>query len=503
MTQEEKLLELKQRLQEITDIRAARRVLSWDQSTYMPKGGAEARGRQMSTLSKLSHQKFTDPALGNLLEDLCSLEQTLPYDSDDASLVRVTRKGYEKRLKVPEKFVVASSRNASDSYEAWAEARPENDFKKTLPHLEKTLELSQQYSSFFPEFEHIADAHIDDGDEGMTVKNVRPLFAKLRGELVPLVEAITAQQEADDAVIRQFFPEDKQLAFGLQISQDFGYDLNRGRQDKTLHPFETNFSVNDVRITTRVKDNDLTEALFSTLHEAGHAMYEQGVSATLDPTPLANGTSSGVHESQSRLWENNVGRSAGFWKYYYPKLKKTFPKQFKNVPLEVFYKAINKVSRSLIRTDADEVTYNLHVIIRFDLECEMLEGKLALKDLPEAWCERYKSDLGVFSETDTDGVLQDVHWFSGGIGGMFQGYTLGNILSSQFYDAALKAHPKIPKEISKGQFSTLHTWLGENIYQHGSKFTAPEIIQRATGQEMTIEPYMKYLKAKYGELYNL
>lgn len=503
MTPEEKLLELKQRLQEITDIRAAKRVLSWDQSTYMPKGGAEARGRQMSTLSKLAHQKFTDPGLGNLLEDLRSLEQTLPYDSDDASLIRVTRKSYEKRLKVPEAFVVASSKNASDSYGAWAEARPENNFKKTLPHLEKTLELSQQYSSFFPGFAHIADPHIDDGDEGMTVATVRPLFAKLRGELVPFVEAITSQQEADDSVIMQFFPEDKQLVFGLQISQDFGYDLTRGRQDKTLHPFETHFSVNDVRITTRVKENDLTEALFSTLHEAGHAMYEQGVNETLDPTPLAEGTSSGVHESQSRLWENVVGRSFGFWKHYYPKLKKTFPKQFKSVPLETFYKAINKVSRSLIRTDADEVTYNLHVIIRFDLECELLEGKLALKDLPEAWRERYKSDLGVVSETDTNGVLQDVHWFSGGIGGMFQGYTLGNILSSQFYDAALKAHPKIPKEISKGQFTTLHRWLRDNIYQHGSKFTAPEIIKRATGQDMTIEPYLRYLETKYRDLYGL
>ena len=469
----------------------------------MPKGGAEARGRQMATLSKLAHQKFTDPALGSLLEDLRSLERTLPYGSDDASLVRVTRKNYEKRLKVPEKFVVASSKNASDSYEAWAEARPENDFKKILLHLEKTLELSQEYSSFFPEFEHVADAHIDDSDEGMTVATVRPLFANLREKLVPLVEAIIARQEANDGVVKQFFPEDKQLVFGLRIAQDFGYDLTKGRQDKTLHPFETHFSVNDVRITTRVKDNDLTEALFSTLHEAGHAMYEQGVSESLDTTPLADGTSSGVHESQSRLWENVIGRSFGFWKHYYPKLKKVFPKQFKNVSLEVFYKAINKVSRSLIRTDADEVTYNLHVIIRFDLECELLENKLALKDLPEAWRDRYKSDLGVFSETDTDGVLQDVHWFSGFIGGAFQGYTIGNILSSQFYNAALKAHPKIPNEIAKGQFSTLHGWMRENIYQHGSKFTALEIIKRATVQDMTIEPYVRYLETKYRDLYGL
>jgi carboxypeptidase Taq len=232
-------------------------------------------------------------------------------------------------------------------------------------------------------------------------------------------------------------------------------------------------------------------------------MYEQGVSETLDATPLANGTSSGVHESQSRLWENIVGRSFGFWEHYYPELKKVFPKQFERVSLESFYKAINKVSRSLIRTDADELTYNLHVIIRFDLECDLLEGKLAIKDLPEAWRARYRSDLGVFSETDTDGVLQDVHWYSGMIGGAFQGYTLGNILSSQFYDAALKAHPTIPKEITRGKFGTPHAWLRENIYQHGSKFTAPEIIKRATGQEMTIEPYMRYLEGKYRNLYGL
>ncbi len=499
----EKLDELKERLQEITDISSALQVLSWDQLTYMPKGGAKARGRQQATLSKIAHQKFTDPALGKLLEDLQPLETSLSYDSDDASIIRVTCRQFEKRVKIPDSFMVAFAEHSAASYEMWSEARPENNFKKVQPYLEKTLELSRQYANFFSGYVHIADPLIDSSDEGMAVASVRPLFAELRQALVPLVEAVTAQQEADDRVINQHFPEDKQLSFGLQIAKDFGYDLTRGRQDKTLHPFETHFSVNDVRITTRVKDNDLSEALFSTLHEAGHAMYEQGVSETLGATPLAEGTSSGVHESQSRLWENIVGRSLGFWTHYYPKLKKVFPKQFSKVPLETFYKAINKVSRSLIRTDADELTYNLHVIIRFELECELLEGKLSVKDLPEAWRARYKSDLGMFSETDTDGILQDVHWFGGFIGGAFQGYTLGNILSSQFYDAALKARPSIPKEISKGQFATLHSWLRENIYQHGSKFTAPEIIKRATGQDLTIEPYVKYLETKYHDLYRL
>jgi carboxypeptidase Taq len=499
----EKLADLKERLREITDLRSARAVLSWDQLTYMPKGGAKARGRAEATLSKLAHQKFTDPALGTLLEDVRPLEQSLPYDSDDASLIRVTRREFEKRVKIPDNYMVRLAEHDAVSYAAWVEARPENDFKKVQSYLEKTLELSREYASFFPGYAHLADPLIDSSDEGMTVATVRPIFEVLRQKLVPLVEAVTAQQEADDSVIKQRFAEDKQLAFGLNIAEDFGYDLMRGRQDKTAHPFATHFSVNDVRITTRTKDNDLTEALFSTLHEAGHAMYEQGVSETLDATPLADGTSSGVHESQSRLWENIVGRSLGFWEHYYPKLKKVFPKQFKDVPLETFHKAINKVSRSLIRTDADELTYNLHVIIRFDLECDLLEGKLSIKDLPEAWRARYKSDLGVFSETDTDGVLQDVHWFGGLVGGAFQGYTLGNILSSQFYDAALQAHPDIPKEISKGKFSALHVWLRENIYQHGSKFTAPELIKRATGQDMTIEPYVKYLEGKYKDLYQL
>ncbi len=497
------LAELKVRLREVNDLHGAAKVLGWDQLTYMPPGGAAARGRQLATLNKIAHQKFTSPELGQLLEDVKPLEQTFEPTSDDASIIRVTRRNYERQLKVPESFVVKVTEHFTKSYETWARARPENDFEKVRVELEKTLELSQEYSSFFPGFLHPADPMIDESDEGMTVASVRPLFAELREKLVPLVDIMTAQPQADDSVVKQFFAEDKQLAFGLGIAEDFGYDLTRGRQDKTAHPFETHFGVGDVRITTRVKENDLTEALFSTLHEAGHAMYEQGVSITLDETSLAAGTSSGVHESQSRLWENNVGRSHGFWTHTYSKLKKVFPKQFKNVPLKTFYKAINKVSRSLIRTDADELTYNLHVIIRFDLECDLLEGKLTIKDLPEAWRERYKSDLGVFSETDTDGVLQDVHWFAGFIGGAFQGYALGNILSSQFYDAALQAHPNIPKEISSGQFVTLHSWLRENIYQHGSKFTAPEIIKRATGQDMTIEPYMNYLKIKYGELYGL
>jgi carboxypeptidase Taq len=293
------------------------------------------------------------------------------------------------------------------------------------------------------------------------------------------------------------------MKFAESIVRQLGYDFNRGRIDKTHHPFMTKFSLGDVRITTRVKENFLGETLFSNIHEAGHAMYEQGIDMTYEATPLGGGTSSGVHESQSRTWENIIGRSREFWEYFFPKIQAEFPEQLKNISPEQFYRGINKVESSLIRTDADEVTYNLHVMLRFDLELEMLEGKLSIRDLPEAWNTRFEKDFGINPPDDQDGVLQDVHWYGGFIGGAFQGYTLGNILSAQFYSAALKSHPEIPDEMKQGKFSSLHGWLKENLYRHGRKFTAPEVVERATGSPLTIAPYIQYLKTKYGQLYNL
>jgi carboxypeptidase Taq len=265
----------------------------------------------------------------------------------------------------------------------------------------------------------------------------------------------------------------------------------------------TRFAWGDCRITTRVHEDDLGDALFSTLHEAGHAMYEMGTNPAYDGTPLGGGTSSGIHESQSRTWENQVGRSKGFWQHYYPKLQAVFPEQLGGVPLDTFYRAINKVQPSLIRTDADEVTYNLHVMLRFDLELQLLEGTLKIKDLPEAWNARYQSDLGVVAPDYRDGVMQDVHWFGGLIGGAFQGYTLGNLCAAQFMEAALQAHPEIPGEIEQGQFATLHGWLKEHIYQHGSKFTAAELVERVTGGPLRVEPLIQYIRSKYSEIYAL
>jgi carboxypeptidase Taq len=495
------LAELKHRLSEIYDLDAAESVLSWDEATYMPKGGAVARGRQAALLKRIGHERSVDPMLGRLIDRLEPMADMLP--TEDASLIRIARRDFERAVRVPAEYVARTNAHSSASYNAWILARPENDFATMVPFLEKTLDLSREYASFFAPYDHIADPMIDEADEGMTAARMKRLFAELRGELIPLVHAICDQPPVDDDCLRRSFGEADQFGFGLSIAKQMGYDLERGRLDKTPHPFCTRFSAGDVRITTRVRENHIGDALFSTLHEAGHAMYEQGVDAAYEGTPLGRGILSGIHESQSRLWENVVARSRPFWEHYYPVLQRTFPDQLGSVPLETFYRAINKVERSLIRTDADEITYNLHVMLRFDLELKLLEGTLRVKDLPEAWRAGMQAELGIAPSDDRDGCLQDVHWFFERIGGEFQGYTIGNILSAQFFAAATKAHPDILSEIACGQFSTLHGWLTENIYRHGRSLTPDEIVIRATGSPTTMVPYLAYLHTKYDELYQL
>ncbi len=503
MDNQKNLEELKSLLGEVSDLNNANAVLGWDQATYMPSGGAPARGRQMATLATVAQEKLINPKIGHLLDDLQKYEESQPFDSDDASYIRVARRDYERALKIPPAFLGELNEHGANSYQAWTEARPANDFSKVRPNLEKTLDLSRQLADFFPGYEHIADPLIDFADYGMKAASIRTLFADLRANLVPIVKAITSQAPADDSCLRKHYPEAQQAEFGADVVRQYGYDFNRGRIDRTPHPFMTSFSIGDVRITTRVKEDFLGELLFSNLHEAGHAMYEQGNDSAYEGGPLAGGTSAGVHESQSRLWENVVGRSRGFWEHFLPKLQAKFPEQLKGVSLDTFHAAINKVEKSLIRTDADEVTYNLHVMVRLDFELQLLEGSLSIRDLPEAWHERYEKDLGVTAPSDSDGVLQDVHWYGGIIGGSFQGYTLGNIMSALFYNEALKAHPEIPNEMKQGRFDILHNWLKENIYRPARKYTAPELVRRVTGNDLTIEPYIQYLKTKYGELYSL
>ena len=497
------LAELKARFREIGDLSAASSVLNWDQSTYMPAGGADARGRQVAMLSQLAHERLVAPAVGRLVEALIPYGEGLPHGSDDAGIIRTARREYEKAIKVPADYVARASANSSASYQAWTQARPANDFKRMVPYLEKTLELSREYAGFFAPYAHIADPLIDDADEGMTTAAIRKLFGELKRGLVPLLDAICAQPEIDDSCLRQDYPKSAQLDFAKLAAAQLGYDFTRGRLDLTHHPFCTRFSSGDVRITTRVNEKDLGDAFFSTVHESGHAMYEQGVDAALAATPAGHGVSAGVHESQSRLWENIVARSRGFWEYFYPSLRQRFSAQLSSVPLDSFHRAINKVARSLIRTDADEVSYNLHIMLRFDLELRMLDGKLAVKDLPEAWRAAMQADLGVAPPDDRDGCLQDVHWYSGAIGGAFQSYTIGNILAAQFFTAALKAHPEIPGEIAVGRFGTLHGWLRDNVYRHGAKFPPHELIKRATGAALRMQPYLGYLGEKYGALYRM
>jgi carboxypeptidase Taq len=469
----------------------------------MPSKGIEARGRQLATLHQIAHEKFTDGTIAQLIEDLTTYERDLPYDSDEASLVRLTRRNRDLAAKVPSEFELRISLLQTECYQAWATARQENNFALVQPTLERMLDMSREYSSFFPEARHIADPLIATSDYGMSAVSIQGVFAELRAQLVPVIQAITSQPPVDNSCLHQHYPEAEQLAFCHNVLKQMGYDLERGRQDKTLHPFMTKFSIDDVRITTRFYENDLSQGLFSTIHEMGHAFYELGIAPELEGTPLAGGVSSGVHESQSRLWENLVGRSRPFWQYFYPQLQAHFPSQLGAVSLETFYRAINRVSQSLIRTDADEITYNLHVMIRFDLELDLLEGKLEVKDLPAAWNDRYHSDLGITPSSESNGVLQDVHWYTGQIGGMFQGYALGNLMSVQFFDSAVIAHPEIPDHLAAGDFTILHDWLQAQIYRHGRKFTAAETIERVTGQPISTQPLMDYIRRKYADLYEI
>lgn len=495
--------ELKTHLGRLHDLHAAASVLHWDQATHMPAGGARARGEQLATLGKLAQEMASDPRLGDLLDKLEEFENEHDYDSIAASLIRVARRDYKRAVRVPPEFSARMSAHSAEAFNAWAQARPADDFERVRPLLEKTLDLSREYAEFFPEREHLADPLIAVRDYGMTVAQIKTVFDELRQGLIPLVETITERPKADRSPVLGRFSEQTQREFGERVIRAFGYDFERGRQDKTHHPFMTRFSIGDVRITTRFKEDDLTEGLFSTLHEAGHALYEQGVDPDLERTPLARGASSGAHESQSRLWENLVGRSLDFWQHYYPELQRAFPGELERVKLDNFYAAINSVGRSLVRTDADEVTYNLHVLLRFDLELELLNGNLEVRHLPQAWRERYRSDLGVAPEDHKDGVLQDVHWYAGYIGGAFQGYTLGNIMAAQFFAAAREQLPDLSTDIQRGDFKALREWLTDQIYRHGRKFTANELLSRISGQELSVEPYLDYLRQKFGPLYEL
>ncbi len=485
-------------LRTIADLESARSVLEWDQSTYMPEGGAAARARQIALLGTLAHERRVSPRLGELLDALRAREDA---DDEVGALLRRARRDRERATRIPPELVDAVARHSAASYVAWTKARPANDFAAMRPYLEKTVELSRRVSDCFPGAAHVADPLIEENDPGMTAARVRGLFAELREGLLPILGRILAHDPPDRSFLEARYDKAAQLAFGRFVAERIGYDFGRGRQDETHHPFMTRFAAGDVRITTRVREDDLGEALFSTVHEVGHALYEQNIDARFDGTPLGRGVSAGVHESQSRLWENLVARSRPFWDHFFPALAAAFPKQLEGVDVERFHRAINRVERSLIRTDADEVTYNLHVMLRFELECAMLEGSLAVADLPEAWNARMESDLGVRPPDDRDGCLQDVHWYCTTLGGTFQGYTLGNLIAAQVFEAAGRALPDLEGAIARGELGGLRAFLATSIYEHGARYEPEELVARATGAALSPAPFLRHLERKYGALY--
>jgi carboxypeptidase Taq len=499
---EEKLNRFKSILNDLSDLGNALALLGWDQQTYMPKGGAEDRGNTVSTLSRMFHEKFTSDEMGGLIEELTPYAETLDPDSIDACLIEAVSERYDKQTRVPGEWVVENAKTTTIAHQTWEKARADKNFELFRPHLEHVIDLRRRFAGFFEPYDHVYDPLLDNFERGMKTAEVQAIFNELRPQQVELIRAISESPQVDDSFLHQAFPEKEQWDFGVDVITRFGYDWNHGRQDKAVHPFCTNFGIGDVRITTRVDPNWINPALFGTMHETGHALYEMGIDRSLSRLPLANGASMAVHESQSRMFENLIGRSLPFWKFTYPRLQEVFPSQFGNVPLEAFYKGINKVSPTFIRVEADEATYNLHIMLRLELEIAMMEGSLEAGDLPEAWNSRMQEYLGITPPDDALGVMQDVHWSSGLIG-YFPTYALGNLVSVQLWEKMQADMPDMDEQIERGEFGNILGWLREKVHRHGAKYKPQDLIQRVTGSKINPQPYVRYLKNKFGTVYNL
>jgi len=499
----EKYQKLLDHLSDIHNIDMTASFLGYDQETYMPPGGTAARASQLATLSRISHQMMTSDKTARLLEDAAAELESADYDSDEASMIRVAQRDYEDLTKLPTEFVAELTKTTSLAQEVWVKARANNDFAAFLPALQKIIEMKKQEAEYRGYEEHPYDALLNQYERGMTAVRVKEIFDAHKPGLIELIAAISENSNrVSDAVLRQEFDVDKQREFGTYIAESVGFDFERGAQAISAHPFTSHSSVNDVRFTARYYPDFFNTGLFSVMHETGHGMYEQGVAQSLEGTILARGTSLAVHESQSRMWENLVGRSRHFWIWALPKLQEVFPAQFGNVDVDAMYRAVNKVAPSYIRVEADEATYNLHIMLRFELEMDVIAGDVEVADLPEVWNTRFEEFLGIKPPNDAEGVLQDVHW-AFGLYGYFSTYALGNLLSVQYYNRALKDHPNIPDEIAAGEFDTLLGWMQEHIHQHGRKFTPEELTLRVTGQSIQSDDYLAYLKGKYGQIYGL
>ena len=485
----------------IQDLRNAAALLDWDQQTYMPRNSAEDRASQLTSIAAVIHEKETSPAYAKNLEAAEKEVADFPPDSFERCLVRVLKRNFDKESRIPASLVREMAETSANAHHAWAAAREASDFPRFAPFLERLLDLARQYSELFTPYKNIYDPLLDNYEEGLTAEQLDPLFTGLRAKLVPLLRKIAAAPRPDDSFLRTDFDTDGQLRFSVEVLERMKYDFSRGRQDLSVHPFTTSFGLNDVRITTRVQTDNPLSSLLSSVHEGGHAVYELGIDKKLNRTPLANGASLAFHESQSRLWENLVARSLPFWECFFPRFREIFPAQLADKDAFSVYRAVSKVTPSLIRTEADEVTYNLHIMLRYEMEKELLNGSLSVKDAPEAWNRKSMEYLGIIPEKDSDGILQDIHWSMGGFG-YFPTYALGTLLSAQIWQAAEKELGPLDADLRAGNFVPLLDFLRTRLHVHGAMFTPKETLRKVCGvTEIDPDCFLGHLEKKYSALY--
>lgn len=480
-------------------------VLGWDRETYMPPGGNAHRAEQLSLLAGQAHEWSTDPVIGELLNQLVDSELTDAEDSDTAVNIREIRRSYERNTRLPQKLVEEISRVTALAQQDWANARGKADFAAFAPWLEQIVNLKREEAAAvgFGDGGEPYDALLDEYEPGATSSEVAGVFDALRAELVPLLDDIRgAKRQPDTSILERTFSVARQAEFGSAAAAAIGFDFDKGRLDVTTHPFCSGFGPGDCRLTTRYDENFFSSAFFGTLHESGHGIYEQGLLPQYFGTPLGSAVSLGIHESQSRMWENLVGRSKAFWEHFYPQAQSAYPASLGSTTLDDFHFAINSVSPSFVRVEADEVTYNLHIMLRFDLERDLISGRLDPRDVPEAWNARFTSDFGITPEDDSEGCLQDVHW-SAGLFGYFPTYALGNMYAAQFFDAAQKQIGDLRSQFAAGEFEPLLNWLRENIHHHGQRFSAKRLVEVVTGSPLSNAPLMKQLNDRFRPLYGI
>ncbi|MBX7116975.1 MAG: carboxypeptidase M32 [Myxococcaceae bacterium] len=484
------------RMQELKDLGGLIGLATWDQQTYLPKKAGTARAEQLSTLQGLYHERLVDPRLGEWLEAVT------PADADGKSMIRVLKLERDRAVKLPARLVKELATAQAHGLSAWLAAREANDFAPFKPALETLLQLRREQADAWGHDGERYDALLETYEPGMRVARLSPVLKALTQKLVPVVQTILERPVPDSAVAGKRFDGNAQWDFTLQLLKAMGFDLAAGRQDKSVHPFSGGTHPLDVRLTTRVNETTPMPAIFGTIHEGGHGLYEQGFAESHYRTPLACAPSMGLHESQSRLWENMVGRSRGYWRYFYPLLQVKFPAELKDASADAFYATVNTVSRSLIRVESDELTYNLHIVLRYELELELVRGNLSVADLPHAWNEKTFELLGLRPSHPVEGVLQDIHW-SGGDIGYFPTYALGNLYAASLWKTAREQLPGLEADIARGQLLGLRDWLREKVHRQGFRYFAEDLVKHVTGRGLTDEDFMAHVKAKYGELYGV